>query len=294
MHTTREQKSWTTLALIQASTTYLTDRGFEDARLNVELLLASVLRCKRIDLYLRFDQPVQDTDVDAFRALFKRRLRNEPLQYILGETEFMGFRFEVDPRVLVPRPETEHLIEEVVALSRSNPSKISQILDVGTGSGNIAIALAKLIPEVTVCTIDASRDALELAKKNVALYDVGGRVVLKQMDFLDTNASPGSGFDLLVSNPPYVPRGEFETLQPEVRMFEPSHATTDNADGLTFYRAIAARGKELVRQGGWVAVEIGFGQVEEISAIFVDSGLTIERVVSDYNRIPRVVVGRIG
>ncbi len=293
MKSTSEQKTWTILLLIQTSTAYLEERGFEDARLNVELLLASVLQCKRIDLYLRFDQPIAEAELAAFRALFKRRVQNEPLQYILGETEFMGYRFEVDPRVLVPRPETERLVEEVVALSRSNPGAIGRILDVGTGSGNIAVALAKLIPDATVCSTDTSHDALELAEKNVALNGVDGRVTLKQMNFLDEKSSPGASFDMLVSNPPYVPAQDFDALQPEVRVFEPRGATTDDADGLTFYRMIAARAGRLVRRGGWVAVEIGFDQDKTVAKIFGDCGLRIERIVSDYNRIPRVIVARV-
>jgi len=165
--TAQDVKQWTVLSLIERGTQFLQEKEIDSARLNCELLLCHVLHCRRIDLYLKFDQPLSAGELGVFKILLKRRVEHEPLQYIVGETEFMGLKFAVDPRVLIPRPETELLVEEIIALSRDNPGNVRRILDIGTGSGNIAISLAKFIPDCLIETIEVSDDAIALACKNI-------------------------------------------------------------------------------------------------------------------------------
>ena len=275
----------TILPILEKGAAYLAEKGFESPRLTSELLLAHVLRCSRIDLYLRFDEPLMERELTAYRELFRRRLGHEPLQYITGETEFMGLAFTVDRRALVPRPETEHLVEEAIAIGKREP--VGRILDIGTGSGNIAVALAKFIPDASVDSLDISGEALALARINVARHGVEGRVRLIKGDFLRGEAGCQPPYDLVVSNPPYVSTAEFALLPPEVKEFEPRMATTDEGDGLAFYRRIAAAGAKLLRPAGWLLLEVAYDQAAAVIGLL--DGYAARGTVKDYGGIDRVV-----
>ena len=288
-----EQKIWTVLSLLNWSTDYFTEQQIESPRLNVELLLCYVLHCSRLDLYTHFDKPLLSDELAVFKSLLKRRMAHEPLQYIVNESEFMGLRFVVDRRVLIPRPETELLVEESIRLLQSD-GKVKRILDIGTGSGNIAVCLAKYVHESVIDAIDVSATALEVAKINVERNEVGNNVRLKQHDFLSQGSSLGQrSYDMIVSNPPYISSEEYALVQPEVREFEPAIAATDNADGLTFYKAIAVSAKELLTANGWVVVEMAYNQSNDVKHIFDAAGYRNIDVVKDYAGIERILKAQV-
>jgi release factor glutamine methyltransferase len=290
---TAEQQSWTILSLVNWSTEYLTEKGIDSPRLTTELLLCRVLDSSRIDLYTNFDKPLFSRDLLEFKSLLKRRVAHEPLQYILGETEFMGLRFSVDRRVLIPRPETEFLVEQVLQTAKN--SSVTHILDVGTGSGNIAISLAKYLGDIRIDAIDVSSDALDVARENTRKHAVEETVRLFIHNILSEKLPDGpSPYDVIVSNPPYISRMEFELLQPEVKEFEPRIATTDMSDGLTFFRVLAERGKKLLKSGGTLCVEVGYNQAGDVTELFEQSGYTHPEIGVDYQKIQRVVSARYG
>ncbi len=279
---------WTVLSLIEWASAYLAVRGFDETRLHVELMLGHVLTLKRIQLYLQFDRPLTPQELAAFKLLFKRRLDHEPLQYILGETDFMGVTLSVGPGVLIPRPETELLVETALHHVNASGRETMHVLDVGTGSGCIAIGLAHQAPALTVQGIDISDDALTIAKKNLERYpDL--HVTFECAD-VRAAALPAGAFDLILANPPYIPPDEYAALEPEVRDHEPRAALTDDEDGLAFYRVLCARAPRLLRQGGVMMCEIGHGQADAVTSLAHAQGLTVREVVPDLAGIPRVVV----
>jgi release factor glutamine methyltransferase len=285
--TTRQK--WTVLTLAASAREHLAIRGFEEARLTVDLLLASVLRISRLELYLQYDRPLTSTEIQVFKNLLKRRLRHEPLQYILGETEFMGLALKVNNHVLIPRPETELLAEKAVETLRALPAGPVQVLDIGTGSGNIAIALAHFAPDAHVRAIDVSEEALAVAAENAERHGLKN-ISLQKMDLF--SEVPGDRhFGLIVSNPPYVSLDEFQQLQPEIREFEPRGATTDDADGFRFIRRISEMAGLHLVPGGALIMELGYGQSEAALEIMKDAGLVDIQVFDDYASIPRVIRG---
>jgi release factor glutamine methyltransferase len=287
---TVENKDWSILSLIEWGTQFLNEKGFDDARLNVELLLCNILNYKRIDLYLKFDHILSPDELANFKSLFRRRLLHEPLQYIIGETEFMGLRFQVDARVFIPRADTEVLVEQVVKYFGQESNRTLRILDIGTGSGNISISIAKFLQHYIIDTIDISPDALEVALSNIRYHQLEDRITLIHGDVLEAEQKYiHSPYDIIVSNPPYIPEDEFRTLQPEVRDHEPVIANTDHADGLTFYKSIAALGNRLLQTEGTIFVEIGYDQSESVPNIFRQSGYRDINLIQDYNGINRVV-----
>jgi release factor glutamine methyltransferase len=285
----------TILTVLRKAAEFLQEKGVDEARPSAEIMLAHVLGCRRLDLYLRFDQPMKEEELEAFRSCTRRRLKGEPVQYITGETEFYGLAFAVTPAVLIPRPETEHLVEETVnELKRIAVSDYpATLLDIGTGSGAIAVAVAMHAGNTRFVAVDISEESLRIARANAETHGVAERIDFRLVDILSDEAALIAGpFDIIVSNPPYIPDGEIETLQSEVRDFEPRPATSGGADGLRFYSRIAELSPALLAPGGAVLVEIGFGQVEEVSSIFLASGLMHERTVKDYSDIERVMVFR--
>jgi release factor glutamine methyltransferase len=282
-------KDWNVLSMLTWADAYLAERGIEEARLNAELLLAHVLQIPRLQLYLQFDRPLVPEELAAFKALFRRRLAREPLQYILGETNFMGLTLRVDRRALIPRPETEHLVEAALAYLKSHADPSPAILDIGTGSGNIAIALGKSFPGSRVVSIDKSGEALGLAREN-ADSNLTPNVVFVQGDVLQDVEIRGT-FDLIVSNPPYVSLREYNELEPEVREFEPREAVTDGEDGLRFIRAITARCSSCLAPGGGLMIEIAYNQEKAARRMLEDAGCVDVSVLKDYAGHPRVVRG---
>jgi release factor glutamine methyltransferase len=236
---------WTSLKLIQWTAGHFEKKGIPNPRLDAELLLAHVLKCKRVDLYTGFEKTVSDRHLAEFKALIERRAKREPLQYIIGETEFWGLKIRVTPDVLIPRPETELLVEE--ALKQTGAK---DILEIGTGSGCIAIALAKHLPEARVTATDISKDALSVAKENAEIHGVADRIEFVASDiapwlFFETQERK---FDLIVTNPPYLDPLELDLLQTEVSRFEPRTALDGGKAGLELIGKILDEAPDFLRR----------------------------------------------
>ncbi|MGI6641124.1 MAG: peptide chain release factor N(5)-glutamine methyltransferase [Limnochordia bacterium] len=285
------KKQYTVRELLSISTQYLNEKGCVSARLDAELLLGHVLEMSRIDLYLNLDKPLTSKEVDAYRECIGRRARREPVAYITGTKEFYSLPFFVTPAVLIPRPETELLVEKVVALAKARLEAGAaqvRILDVGTGSGAIAIAVARQDPDIQVVAVDLSEEALEVAGRNAACNEVESQVQFVQSDLL---AGVEGEFDIICSNPPYLSKAEMDNLQPEVD-FEPASALDGGFDGLGFYRRIFAEAPPHLLEGGYLVVEIGAEQGEAVAAIAREYGFTVEGCLLDYGGRDRVVVAR--
>ncbi|MDT8324072.1 MAG: peptide chain release factor N(5)-glutamine methyltransferase [Bacteroidota bacterium] len=281
----------TVLSLIRKSAAFFTEKGIGEAKLSAEHLLAHVLRQKRLQMYLRFDQPVSDDELAEFRALVRRRLNHEPVQYIVGSTEFYGLELAVTPAVLIPRPDTEHLIDAVLDFHKQGQLQSDlRVLDIGTGSGAIAIALAVQLPGVHVTATDISLEALALAGENAARHGLDGRIAFSLQDIFDGSIEASHvPYDVVASNPPYIPKAELDELQPEIRDFEPLIAATDGGDGLRFYRRIAERVDTLLAPGGLLVLEVGAGQAASVMAMLEQTGLRDIAARKDYGGIERVV-----
>lgn len=284
-----DRKTWTVIEVLRWTTKYLTGKGFQSARLEVERLLASTLGADRVGLYLQFDRPLSPEELTEFKAKLKRRLRHEPLQYILGECEFLGLKLIVDRRALIPRPETETLVEVCTELlAKRHPDRF---VDAGTGCGNIAIALAKAWPDARGLALEISQDAVNLARENAAQHGVEERLTFVVGDIFDDFllVEYEHGFDLIASNPPYVPPAEWDRLPPEIRENEPKNALISKPDGLTFYRRLADVASGTLRSGGLLAVEIGVGQADAVRGLFAAANLHSIRIHKDLAGINRVV-----
>lgn len=278
----------TVLEAVKLSADYLEKKGIESPRLNAELLLAHLLNCKRLDLYLLFDRPLKENEVVLYRELLKKRGSFVPLQYIVGNVEFYGLEFNVDSSVLIPRPETELLVEAIIEENKNTNLKI---LDVGTGSGIIAIALAKSLEQPELFAIDISEAALENAKKNAIKNCVADRIKFLQLDVRNDLSLSERSFDIIVSNPPYISKDEFPKLQTELRVFEPSIALTDYADGLSFFRIISEKAIRLLKNNGKLYFEIGKDQSDSVKKILEENGFVNIRIKKDYQEIERVISG---
>ena len=228
-------KVWTVIDLIRWGTTYFTEHQIDSPRLTIELMLCAVLDVPRITLYSDHERPLTKNELQVLRAYVKRRALREPLQYILGKAEFYGLTFFVNPSVLVPRPETELVVEHVIRWA-ANKSNL-MCLDVGTGSGCIAITCAKHMQDSKWLAIDVAADALKVAERNAKALDVVSRVTFEKRNALTQPLA--AQFDVITMNPPYIPALEVATLQPEVRDYEPHNALTDDANGLAFYEWIS-------------------------------------------------------
>jgi len=248
-------------------------------------LLAATLGLDRVGLYVNFERPLQADELAAYRERVRRRAGREPLAYILGQAEFWSLPLKVTPEVLIPRPETELLVEE--ALPRLSGRQ--QVLDVGTGSGALAIALAHERQELLVTAIDVSPAALAVAADNARSNGVAERIRFAQHDL---GQLPPGPFDLVVANPPYVPSGELAALMPEVRDFEPQLALDGGIDGLDAYRALARQAGAVLTAAGWLLVEVGSGQAPAVQELFAGAGLKEILVSRDLAGIERVVGGR--
>jgi len=288
-----QKKRWTVMELIRWSTMYLRERGFNDARLTVELLLAHVLSCRRIDLYLQFEKPLTEEELASFKSLLLRRLRHEPVQYILGEAHFMGFSFTVEPGVLIPRPETEILVEEALKYLSDVPTENPRALDVCTGSGNIAIALAKMSKKkIQVDALDVSREALRIAAKNVEKHAVSEQVQLIHADIMDDEVASllNAPYDLIVSNPPYIPASEITQLEPEIQLYEPLSALNGGEDGMRYISRIVNLTHELLLPQGMLIFEVGHNEADKALTACENEGLLNVHIVKDYSGIERVVI----
>ena len=287
------EERWTVLKLIEWTKGYLDKKGVATARLDGELLLAHILATDRTHLYMNFDQPLTEQELTDFKALLQRRAEHEPLQYITGEQEFWSIPFRVNPSVLIPRPETELLVEEGArALCRNFPDKALKVLDIGTGSGALAAALASELEGAAVTGVDISKDAITMARENIERNGLSSKVNILEGDLFGPVA--GTKFHLIVSNPPYIPKGDLATLQPEVKDFEPLSALDGGEDGLDYYRQIIPAAPGFLVPGGWLMFEHGAGQSGDIVRLFEKTGCFEEITsVNDYAGLDRLVKGRI-
>ena len=277
--------------ILDKSTEYLESKGIESPRLNAEWLLAHTLGNERIELYLQFERLLTKSETDEYRSLLKERVNNKPLQYIIGEVDFMGIKIKVNENVLIPRPETEQLVEIALERIKSQNGKALKILDVGTGSGNIAIALAKFLPSVMIMAIDASEKAIDVAKKNAERIGVSEKIEFVLHDIKSDEFTP-SGFDMIISNPPYIALDTMDFLSPNVREWEPEMALTDFSDGLDMIDEVIKLSMGRLNDNGIILLEIGGnGQSEPLEKMLSEAGYSNIKIESDYNSHARFASG---
>src|SRR4030042_6641043 len=265
----------TGLELLQWAISALKDHRIENPRLNAELLLAHSLNLSREELYVRLYRELNEGEKGGLERLVQRRISGEPLQYILGHQEFWSIQFKVDPRVLIPRPERELLVEQSLSiLSERTFGRNPSVLEIGTGSGAIAVALAKEVKKFFLVATDISRDALILAKENAKSAGVQNQIQFVTGDLLCPfhSSKKGGVFDLILSNPPYIIRSEIGSLAKEVRDHEPVIALDGGEDGLDFYRRLISQALSYLRKGGWLLLEVGQGQAERVARQIRGSG----------------------
>ena len=321
----------TVLEAIQKSAEFLAKKGVESPRLQTELLLAHLLKLPRMKLYLDFERALTPAEVDGLREFIRRRGQREPLQHIIGSTSFCGLEIAVNRHTLVPRPETELLAEsgwEFFSKLEQSPHPAGGhplpagrgegrgegrvALDFGTGTGCIAIALAAKCLSAKIIATDISADALALAGENAGRNNVADRIEFLQGDGfaalqdvgqasclspsekkkLETGGTLVLHFDLIISNPPYIPSAEIAALQPEVRDFDPRAALDGGVDGLDFYRKLAAEAKPFLKPGGKIMLEFGDGQVDAIRTIFEAEKWIVEAVKEDYSHRARILIAK--
>lgn len=299
---TMSAETWTIQRLLQWSIGYLTGKSLADSpRLDAELLLAHTLGVSRVYLYTHYDRILSPAEREPFRHALLRRGQGEPIAYILGFKEFLGQNFEVTPAVLIPRPDTEIVVETAIQAARYwsvSADAHLQILDIGTGSGCIAIAMAMALPHAQVTAWDVSRDALTVARRNAAQLGVQSRIQFIECDALDpaawqtghTTRAGGEAFHLIVSNPPYIAHAEKGDLSHTVAAFEPHSALFAAEEGLIFYRQIAAHAAKIMRPDGKLVLEIGYGQAQSVSAILAEKGWLGTSVIRDLGRNDRCIL----
>lgn len=314
----------TVLEILKRTSEYFTKHGVESPRLNIEHLTAKVLGCGRMDLYMQFDRTLEEAQLETLRALVRRRITGEPLQHLLGDVEFLGQVFLSDARALIPRPETELLVELILrrygpegALQKKRRPKAVplgeappvpeqaatdpgetrahppvRLLDVAAGSGVIALSLARHWPGAEVTATDISPEALALASANAQQLGLGGQVRFLQGDLYAALPGGDAPYAGIAANLPYIPSGDLPGLQREVQ-FDPVLALDGGADGLDLVRRLVAGAPPRLEALGWLALEIGIGQGEAVAALLREAGFSEVEVVEDYNEIGRFVFGRM-
>ena len=278
---------WTIGSIIKWTEQYFQDKGVDSPRLDAEVLLSHVLQKERIYLYIHFDEPLEAAELAAFREMVKKRVQRIPVAYIVGAREFMGLRFAVSPAVLIPRPDTEILVEAVI--ERLKDKSQIKFVDIGTGSGAIVLSLLHYLPLACAVAVDISQDALAVATENAETLLVKDRVDFYQGDIYAPLAA--EKFDTIVSNPPYIPNADIAELEPEVKEFEPYGALAGGLDGLDFYRRLIADGSDRLKDGGFMAFEVGINQAQAVAAL-AESMPIFEKaeILKDYAGIERVVI----
>ena len=292
---TPERTAWTILKLVRWTTDYFNRHHIENARNDAEVLLAHALKVRRIDLYLNHDKPLSEAELGRFRELIRRRRSREPVAYITGMREFWSLELKVDPAVLIPRPETECLVEAALPLLETGDDRPRRVLELGTGSGAIVIALAHERAQHRYVAMDRSPAALQLARENARRHGCETRIAWFCGDWDGALKHDLCLFDLIVSNPPYIPSGDIDGLQPEIQRYEPRTALDGSADGLACLGRIIQAAPRLLANGGWLALEMGCHQAAPVRALSEAAGSFKEtRIVKDYSGLDRVAMMRKG
>jgi release factor glutamine methyltransferase len=291
MSETTEQQ-WTIKRLLDWTTEHFTKVKADSPRLEAEVLLAEALQCQRIDLYTRFDQVPEDDPMSRFRGWVKRRAAGEPVAYIVGYREFYSLRFQVDSNVLIPRPETEHVVVSALEAAKELTDQPLRVIDVGTGSGCIGITLAKHLPDAKIAALDLSPGAITVARDNAERLQVSDRVRFFLGD-LFAALPPGSGpVHLIVSNPPYIGTEEIETVNRQVKDFEPEIALFSGAHGLDMINRLVSASVERLLPGGFLIFETSPIIMDACKKRVEESKLELVRVVKDFSGLQRVLVAR--
>ena len=260
-------------------------KGLENGRNTGEILLQHLLDCKRVELYFGSEKQLTQDTIKTFHSWIQRLIKNEPLQYITGTIEFYGLELMITPAVFIPRPETERVVDIALQILKTVISP--KILDVGTGSGCIAIALANELPEASVTGIDIDLNMLKLAQKNADLHKINN-IIFKQMDI--QKEIPKESYNLIVSNPPYIPLNEISDLEKNIKDFEPRIALTDGADGLTFYHRLASVASKILHSNGYLIMEVGLGDhPQKALKLFKNNAFASNKLIQDYNGDDRVL-----
>jgi release factor glutamine methyltransferase len=289
-------KRWIIKDLLEVTTGYLRDKNIDNPRLCAETLLAYQLNSSRIKLYLTYDHPLNENDIANYRSMIKRRIEREPSQYITGIQEFWSLEFLVSPQVLIPRPETEILVEQLLSIlenDRANKERTPCILDLGTGSGAIAVSLAAELQGATIWASDISAPALDIARINSEKHGVKSLIHFIQGDLFKPFAGEPTRFDIIVSNPPYIASENYNLLPPELRDYEPRLALDGHEGGLFFIEKIIMEAPEYLNPGGWLLIEMDPGQTLKAFNMISENGSYVEyRCAKDYAQKDRVVIAR--
>lgn len=279
------QELWTIGRILKWTEQYFKQKNIESPRLDAEVLLSHILGRERIYLYVHFDEPLEPTELARYREAIKQRVQRVPVAYIIGEKEFMGLTFKVTADTLVPRPDTEILVQAAVERLRAR-GEAPRFADIGTGSGAICLSVLHFLPKAQADTVDISPAARAIAEENAAALEVADRVTFHTGDLL---APLAGSYDAILSNPPYIPDDDIATLAPEVRLKEPHTALAGGKDGLDFYRRLTADAPALLKDGGFLALEVGIHQAAPVAALAVPSFSRTE-ILKDYAGIERVVI----
>jgi release factor glutamine methyltransferase len=279
------KEQWTVQKITRWTAEYFQNKGLDNPRLEAEVLLAHLLGIDRMGLYLNYDRPLKEEERVVYREMIQRRTAGEPLAYIVGSKEFWSLRFAVSPECLIPRPETEHLVEEAVRIGKNREPPL-RILEIGQGCGAVAIALATELDQAEIVATDISPGACSLAQENAERHGVEGRIRIVLGDLFPRGEGP---FGLICSNPPYVPTAEVLQLAPEVRDHEPLTALDGGEDGLRFFRLIAQGASQFLVAGGWLLLEMGQGQAPQVAQILQEQGFTQIDLIPDHAGVTRVI-----
>jgi release factor glutamine methyltransferase len=279
------EERWTVLKVIQWTNEHFQKKGLDNPRLEAEVLLAHLLGIDRMGLYLNYDRPLKEEERTAYREMIQRRMAGEPIAYIVGSKEFWSLSFAVSPECLIPRPQTEHLVEEAVRIGKGLEPPL-RVLEIGYGCGAVAIALARELDQAQIVATDISPGACSLAQENAEAHGVKGRIRFVLGDLFPIGEKP---FGLICSNPPYIPTKEVLSLAPEVRDYEPLNALDGGEDGLRFFRQIAQGAPAFLVAGGWLLLEMGQGQAPQVVAILQEHGFKHIDLIPDYAGVKRVI-----
>ena len=286
-----EQSPWTILRLLQWTTEYLQQHGSATARLDAEVLLAHARGCGRIDLYTSFDELASEELRERFRQLVRRRSEGEPVAYLVGQREFFSLPFQVSPDVLIPRPETEHLVTALLDRAKERPDAPLEILDIGTGSGCIAVTAAVHLPKARITAVDIQGEALRVAEANARQHGVADRITFLQADLLEGLAAIRSEpLDIIVSNPPYIAQEEASLMPPEVREHEPAIALFAGPEGTEVFARLIEQAARWTRAGGWLLAEINALRADRFVSLLEGSPHWQQvQLIRDLAGLPRVV-----